>query len=142
MKRFPRTILLILATLAAIALIAGLVHLVLVATHRSEPAAATVYGVTARRLWAIVADALALASLVVGGMALARPANRFAAAIVAVLGGLIAAINGGLLLAIADGGPGSGNGVIGAAGALVLGGLAVVVGGLALARRTAQRRTA
>jgi hypothetical protein len=136
-----RTILLIFAALAAIALFAGLVHLVLVATHRSEPAAATVYGVTARRGWATIVAAVALASVIAGGVALARPATRFAAAIVAVLGGLIAAINGGMVLAVANGGPGSGNGVVGAAGALVLGGLAVVLGGLAWARR-AHRRTA
>ena len=136
-----RTILLIFAGLAAIALFAGLVHLVLVVTHRAEPAAATVYGATARRVWAGSVDAVALASVIAGGLALARPAKRFAAAVMATLAGLIAAINGGLVLAVANGGPGSGNGVIGGAGALVLGALAVALGGLAWARR-AHRRTA
>jgi len=55
-------------------------------------------------------------------------------AVVALLAGLIAAVNGGLNLAIATGGPGSGNGVVGAAAALVLGLLGMVLGGLALAR--------
>ena len=43
-------------------------------------------------------------------------------------------VNGGLNLAIATGGPGSGNGVVGGAAAFVLGLIAVVLGGLALAR--------
>jgi hypothetical protein len=137
-----RTIVLILVALAAIAMIVGLTHLVLVATHRSEPAAATVYGTTARRLWASGGALLALASVIVGGVALARPANRSGAAMVAVLAGMIAAINGGLVLVVADGGPGSGNGVVGGAGALVLGAVAVVLGALGLARRTARRHSA
>jgi hypothetical protein len=50
----------------------------------------------------------------------------------------MAVVNGGVNLAIATGGPGSGNGVVGGAAAFVLGLIAVVLGGLALARR---RRT-
>jgi hypothetical protein len=53
---------------------------------------------------------------------------------VAVVAGLIAVVNGGLNLALAKGGPGSGNGVIGGAAALVLGLIAMVLGWLALAR--------
>jgi hypothetical protein len=53
---------------------------------------------------------------------------------VALVAGLIAVVNGGLNLAIANGGPGTGNGVVGAAGALVLGLVAIAAGGLALAR--------
>jgi uncharacterized protein DUF6223 len=48
--------------------------------------------------------------------------------------GLIAAVNGGLVLAVANGGPGSGNGVVGGAGAFVLGLIAMALGGVALAR--------
>jgi hypothetical protein len=48
--------------------------------------------------------------------------------------GLIAGLNGGLVLAVANGGPGTGNGVVGGAGALVLGLIALALGGLALAR--------
>ena len=48
--------------------------------------------------------------------------------------GLIAAVNGGLNLAMATGGPGTGNGVVGGAAALVLGLIAVALSGLALAR--------
>lgn len=47
-----QTFAIILAALAAAALFGVLVHGVLVAAHVSEPAATTVYGVTARRLWA------------------------------------------------------------------------------------------
>jgi hypothetical protein len=59
-------------------------------------------------------------------------------AIVALVAGLISVVNGGLNLAIATGGPGTGNGVVGGAVALVLGLIATVLGGLALAR---SRRT-
>jgi Family of unknown function (DUF6223) len=135
-----RTFALILAAVAAAALFAGLVHAVLVAAHVSEPAATTVYGLTPRRLWATTVAVLALVGVVIGGLALARPASRFGAAcgrlgaIVTLVAGLIAVVNGGLVLAIANGGPGSGNGVVGGAAALVLGLIATVLGGLALGR--------
>jgi|SRR5262245_13789032 len=67
-----RTFAFILAALAAAALFGGLVHAVLVAAHVSEPAATTVYGLTARRLWATTAAVLALAGAVIGGLALDR----------------------------------------------------------------------
>jgi len=51
-----------------------------------------------------------------------------------LVAGLIAVANGGLVLALANGGPGSGNGVVGGAGALVLGMIALALGGLALTR--------
>src|SRR5215510_6462503 len=122
-----RTFALILAALAAAALFVGLVHAVLVAAHVSEPAATTVYGLTSRRLWATMVAVLALVGVIIGGLALARPASRFVTAcgrlggIVTLVAGLIAVVNGGLVLAIANGGPGSGNGVVGGAAALVLG---------------------
>ena len=55
-----------------------------------------------------------------------------------MVAGLIAMVNGGLNLAIAKGGPGTGNGVVGGAGALVLGLIGMTLGGLVLAR---SRRT-
>jgi hypothetical protein len=57
---------------------------------------------------------------------------------VAVVAGLIAMVNGGLNLAIATGGPGTGNGVVGGAVALVLGLIGMILGGMAMAhsRRT------
>jgi hypothetical protein len=131
---------LVLAALAAAAVLGGLVHVVLVAAHVSEPADTTLYGPTLRRLWATTAAALALVGVVIGGLALARPAGRFGIAsgrlgvIVALSAGLIAVVNGVVNLAIATGGPGTGNGVVGGAAAVVLGLIAMALGGLALAR--------
>ena len=131
---------LILAALAAAVLLGGLVHAVLVVAHVSEPAAITVHGLTPRRLWATTVTVLALVGVVIGGLALARPASRFGTAsgrlgvVVALVAGLIAVVNGGLNLAIAKGGPGTGNGVVGGAAALVLGLITTILGGLALVR--------
>src|SRR5262245_36656439 len=116
-----RTFAIILAALAATALFGGLVYAVLVAAHVSEPAATTVYGLPPRRLRATPCAGLALVGVVIGGLALARPASRSGPAsgrlraIVALVAGLIAVVNGGLNLAIANGGPGTGNGVVGGA---------------------------
>jgi hypothetical protein len=133
-----RTFTLILAVLAAAALFAGLVYVVLVAAHVSQPAASTVYGLTSRRFWATAAAALALVGVVIGGLALRRSGRigtddgRWAA-MVALAAGLIAVVNGGLNLAMATGGPGTGNGVVGGAAAVVLGLIGMALGGLALA---------
>lgn len=134
-----RTFVLLLAALAAVAVFAGLVYVVLVATHLSEPAATTVQGATTRRLWATTASGLALISVVIGGLALVRSANRFGTAarlgmIMALVAGLVAVINGALVLTVASGGLGSGNGVVGGAVALVLGLIGMIIGGLALSR--------
>jgi hypothetical protein len=139
-----RTFVLILAVLAAAALFAGLVHGVLVVAHVSEPAATTVHGPTPRRLWAGTTALLAVLAVVIGGIALARPAGRFGTAsarLGVVVAGLIAAICGGLNLALAKGGPGTGNGVVGAAAAVVLGLIAIALGGLAQARSRRARDT-
>ena len=139
-----RTLAILFAAVAAAALFAGLVHAVLVAAHVSEPAAATVYGLTLRRLWATAAAAVALVGVIIGGLALARSASRFGTpgrrgAIVALAAGLIAVVNGALNLAMANGGPGTGNGVVGGAAAFVLGLIALALGGIAQVRL---RRTA
>jgi hypothetical protein len=140
-----RTFAVILAAVAAAVLFGGLVYAVLVVAHVSEPANTTVYGLTLRRLWATAAAAVALVGVVIGGLALARPAGRFSTtsgrlgAIVALAAGLIAMVTGGLNVAMANGGPGTGNGVVGGAAAFVLGLIALALGGLAQARL---RRTA
>ncbi len=89
---------------------------------------------------------LGLASAIVSVVALIRSTNRLATSrgkIAAVMAGAVAAINGALVLTFATGGPGSGNGVVGGAGAMVLGLLAVALGGWACARsRGPVRRTA
>ena len=139
MRSLKGTVTLTFAALATAALLAGLVHGVLVAAGVSEPAATTVYGPTSRRLWATTAGALALFGVVVGGLALARSVRRIGmggrrGAIVALVAGAVAAINGALVLAVANGGPGSGNGVVGGAGALVLGVIGMTLSALALRR--------
>jgi hypothetical protein len=139
-----RSLTLIPAALAAVALFGGLVYAVLVAAHVAEPAATTVSGMTLQRLWATTGAGLALVGVAIGGLALARPASRFGTAsgslgaIVALAAGSIAVINGGLVLGSASGGPGTGNGVVGGAAAVVLGLIAMALGGLAYAR---SRRT-
>lgn len=97
------------------------------------------YTLTAGRLWATSAALLGLVGAVIGGVALARSVRRIRnggrkGAVVAVVSGLVAVVGGALNLAVADGGPGTGNGVVGGALALMLGLVAVVLGGLALAR--------
>jgi hypothetical protein len=134
-----RTFILILVALVAVVLFGVLVHFVLVAANLSEPAATTVHGMTPRRIWATVVIVLALLGVIIGGLALYRAARRVGnrgrlGAIVALVAGLIAAVNGWLVLAFATGGPGSGNGVIGGAGAFVLGLIAMALGGLVLFR--------
>ena len=106
-----RTLSLLLRGLAAAAVFGGLVHVVLVAAHVSEPAATTLYGPTLRRIWATSAVALALVGVVVGRLAQTRPAGRFGTSSgrlgvnVALSAGLIAVVNGVVNLAIATGGP-------------------------------------
>lgn len=114
----------------------------------SQPVAASVTTMSAGRLGSIAAGLLGLAGVIVGGLALARPASRIGigsgrlGAIVAVVSGLIGMALGGLVVATSDGGIGTGNGLGGAFVALVVGLIAVVLGGLALARsRRAGRLT-
>ena len=132
-----RTLAVVLAAFLGAAVFAGLVYAILVASHVSEPAATAVYGATPRRLWATSAAALALLGLVIGGSALGGPVRSSRVvpapqrATVAMVAGLIAAMNGGLNLAMANGGPGTGNGVVGGAAALVLGLIAAAVGRIA-----------
>lgn len=132
-----RSFVVILAVIAAGALFAGLVYAVLLAANVAEPAGTTLYGLTARRLWATLVALLALIGVVIGGLALARPGSRAASssgAMLAVGLGVAGLINGALNLAVATGGPGTGNGVVGGAAAIVLGALAIAMGGFALAR--------
>ena len=140
MQNIKRTLTYVLAGLAAVALFGGIVHMVLVLANVSKPAATTVYGLTPRRIWALTVIFLALVSLVVGWRIFRRAAGDVnilkgkRQAIVAIVLGLLAAINGGLNLATANGGPGTGNGVVGSAQALVLGLTGVVLGALAMRR--------
>lgn len=130
---------LLVAGLVVALTFAGLVHAVLVAAGLAQPAATTVYGLTLRRLWASSAAALALAGVVTGGLALrgagswfTAPSARRRGALVAVVCGVAAALNGLLNIGLATGGPGTGNGVVGGAAAVVLGLAAIVSGALAM----------
>jgi len=118
----------------------------------ATPAAATVlirstevdaYTLTFARLWATAAALLGLAAVIVGGVALWRSArgvgdNGRRGAVVAQVAGAVSVVVGALNLAVATGGPGTGNGVIGGAAAIGFGLVAVVLGALTVVR--ARRR--
>ena len=135
-----RTFTYIIVALAAIALYFGLVHLVLMAANVSKSAPSTVYGLTSKRQFALVALGMALISVVFGWRAFRKSASHTSILngkswpIVAIVSGLMAVIGGVLNLATANGGPGSGNGVLGSAQALVLGLTGMLLGGLAIVR--------
>lgn len=139
-----RVVTAVVAGAAAVALFGVLVHAVLVAAQVSEPAAVTVHGVTARRLWATAVVVLALVGVGSGALARVRLRGQAGlaaarrAALVALGAGLVALVNGALNLTLATGGPGTGNGVVGGAVAVVLGSAAVALGALALGRRRAR----
>ena len=126
--------------LAAAALVGGFGLAAPAAAHVSvQPAAASNYAMSSGRLGATAAAVLGLIGVVIGGLAMARPAGRFGTgsgrlgAIVALAAGLIAMALGGLVVATADGGIGTGNGLGGAIVALVLGPIGLVIGGLVVA---------
>jgi Family of unknown function (DUF6223) len=105
----------------------------------AQSAAVDAYTLTPVRLLGTVAALVALAGVVVGGLALARGnGNRNRRAIVALVAGLTGMVIGGLVVAAAEGGPGTGYGIVGGFAALVIGLIATVLGWLALAR---SRRT-
>ncbi|MFI5892585.1 DUF6223 family protein [Actinoplanes sp. NPDC051513] len=98
-------------------------------------AASTVdaHALTGDRIVATSAVLVTLAGAVLGGLALARGNRRAATA--ALVAGVIGMVTGGIVVVTADGGPGTGNGVVGGYVALVIGLVAAVLGGLAGARR-------
>lgn len=94
---------------------------------------------TPGRIAGTIALVLALAGVVVGGLALARSARRIGnngkrGAVVALVAGLGGTAVGGYVVAAAEGGPGTGYGVVGGFGALAIGLVAMLLGGLALVR--------
>ena len=135
-----RTFTYILVALAAVALYAGLVHLILMAANVSKSAPSTVPGLTSKRQFALVTLGLALLSVILGWRSFRKSAAHTSILhgkswpVVAIVTGLIAVIGGLLNLATANGGPGSGNGVLGSAQALVLGLTGMFLGGLAMVR--------
>ncbi len=135
-----RTFTYILVTIAVIALYFSLVHLILMAANVSKSAPSTVYGLTSKRQFALVALGLGLLSAIFGWRTFRKSArhtsilNGKSWPIVVIVTGLIAVIFGVVNLATANGGPGSGNGVLGSAQALVLGLTGMLLGGLAIVR--------
>ncbi|QYC42109.1 hypothetical protein Nocox_22525 [Nonomuraea coxensis DSM 45129] len=102
------------------------------------------YALTSGRLWSAVAALLGLAGIVAGALALARAARRTGGfgrrgAVAALAAGLAAVVIGAWVVAAAEGGPGAGYGIVGGWVDLVVGPVAMILGGLALAR---SRRTA
>jgi hypothetical protein len=102
--------------------------------HLSVAVAVDAYTLTPGRIVGSVASLIALAGVIVGGIALARSRTTTRAPVIALLAGPAGALTGALVVAAADGGPGTGYGIVGGYVALVLGLTATVLGGLALAR--------
>ena len=106
-----------------------------------QQAAVSAYTLTPGRLVGTVAALVALAGVVIGGLALARSGrigNGKRSAIVALVAGLTGIAVGGLVVAMAKGGPGTGYGIVGGYAALAVGLIATILGWRALAR---SRRT-
>jgi uncharacterized membrane protein len=126
--------------IAAIALYFGLVHLILMVANVSKSAPSTVYGLTSKRQFALVALGLALLSVIIGWQTFRKSAARTSILhskswpVIAIVTAMIAVIGGVFNLATSNGGPGSGNGVLGSAQALVLGFTGMILGGLAMVR--------
>lgn len=107
-----------------------------------QPVAASVLAISSGRVGAFVAATVALIGVVIGGLALVRPAGRRRSGagngpdrtVVATALGLIGIALGGVVMATADGGIGNGNGLGGAIVATVLGVIGIALGGLARAR--------
>ncbi|MFJ6520718.1 DUF6223 family protein [Streptomyces filamentosus] len=117
------------------------------AAHASvQTFAADAYELTTGRLVGTTAALVALAGVIAGTIALRRArqgADGRRGALAALVAGPAGVVVGVLNLAVADGGPGTGNGVIGGGMALLLGLAATVLGGstLARSRRPAPPRT-
>ncbi|MEV0396975.1 DUF6223 family protein [Polymorphospora rubra] len=99
---------------------------------------------TTDRVIATVAAVVALVGAIIGGVALARSTSRARGGsrgpVFALMAATIGAVAGGFVIVTADGGPGTGNGIVGGYAALFLGLTGVVLGGSALARGRAGRR--
>lgn len=97
------------------------------------------YTLTAARLWATLAAFVGLGGVVAGALSLFRAARGLGnhgrnGALVALGCGAIALVVGVVNLLVADGGPGTGNGVVGGGLAIVLGLAALALGALTLRR--------
>ena len=122
--------------LAAVALVCGLGLAAPSAAQVSVQPAVNAPALTPKRALASGAAVTGLIGALIGGLALARsasPKGRRAARVALVLGPIAVGI-GGLVVATADGGPGTGNGLAGGAIAMMVGLIGMALGGLALSR--------
>ncbi|WP_192579751.1 DUF6223 family protein [Micromonospora sp. AMSO31t] len=125
---------------AAVALPRGFGLATPAAAYVSARSAVDPSTLTTGRLVGTAAVLVALAGVVVGGVALARSAGRTGSGngrrggLVALVAGLTGMAIGGLVVAVAEGGPGTGYGIVGGFAALAIGLVAAVLGWLALAR--------
>jgi hypothetical protein len=119
------------ALLVAVVLLGG-VGVASAASQVPEQAAVSAYTLTAGRIAAFVAGMVGLTGAIAGGLAVARNGRRWA--IVALALGPIALVIGGLVVATADGGLGTGNGLGGGIVAMAVGLAGMALGGLALDR--------
>ena len=136
-KQILKTFLYVFLGFISIMIIVLLVNFVLKASNHADYAVTTVYGSTPKRVWATVATFLAIGGVGLGVISVCSKNlglhKKKMKAILAIVLGLIAVISGIINLAVATGGPGSGNGVVGAALAIVLGFLSLALGSFALA---------
>lgn len=113
-----------------------------VAEATVQPVAASVSTVSVGRVGASMSALVGLLGAVSGGLALARSTGqgrigawaRRNGVVTALAAGFVALVVGGAVAATADGGLGTGNGLGGACFAMILGLLAVTLGGLARSR--------
>jgi uncharacterized protein YacL len=126
--------------LAATAVVAGFGLAAPAAAHASaQPAAAPVYTMTPERMTASAGVLAGLIGAIIGGLALVRSVRRIGnrgrrGAIVALVLAPIGLVIGGLVVATAEGGVGTGHGLAGGVVAVVVGLIGTALGGLALAR--------
>ncbi|MEU5552222.1 DUF6223 family protein [Micromonospora sp. NPDC047793] len=109
----------------------------MIVTDLLATSAVDAYTPTGGRVVATLAALLALGGAITGVLATPRRGGRWRP-ILALAAGAPALVVGALVVATADGGPGTGNGMVGGYAAVVLGLTATVLGGLAMVR---SRRT-
>jgi len=111
-----------------------------------DPLLASITLMGSGRVGPTLAAMIGLIGTVIAGRALTRTnhrtdsdsevgANREHSAATALALGAVSLVLGGMFLAAADGGPGTGNGVVGSCAALLLGPIAIVLGWRARAHR-------
>ncbi|MEJ2856867.1 MULTISPECIES: DUF6223 family protein [unclassified Saccharothrix] len=98
------------------------------------------YALTQGRTWSLVGAGLGLIGVVVGVVSLVRKSRGPRAAFTSLGAGVLAAAVGTWVVAAAEGGPGTGYGIVGGYIAVVIGLAAIALGTLTLARRTASPR--